>query len=149
MTSPVALDGSNSVRGLRPAVADIGPTELHHGYYQLRPTSQDGWYFRATAAGPVVAYSRILMHEEVVVVANRNAHEYFSVDVMLDDESSRPGDQFRILYSNHDRPVRPGRAIELRTGSSLLVEPDGTARMIPLLCFRVTLAPEEVQILSR
>lgn len=150
MTNSVLIDVPISAGGWKKTVEDtFEPRALHEGFYQRRAVSVDARYFAITKLGDgVTAYSRISTDEEVVLVANSDAHDFSVVYVIVDDDLNKPGDRFRLIYSNREKPVPPGFVVLLQSGA-MLVESDGKAWMGPLMCFRVTLGPEEVQILVR
>jgi glycosidase len=80
---------------------------LRYGRFYFRPTSSDGHIFRiSTSNGGVLAFSRILGDEEIVVVVNTNVGEGISVDVIVDTHLNRPGARFEILYSNKGTTTR-------------------------------------------
>jgi hypothetical protein len=57
--------------------------------------------------GGVLAWSRILNDEEVLIVANSNTNLKQSLDVILEANLSNAGDSLRILYSNKSNPTTP------------------------------------------
>jgi glycosidase len=132
------------VRSQRPA--------LRYGRFYFRPTSAatDGTTFAVTATKTgVLAFSRILNDEEVVVVANTNIDPGTdqSVDVIVEIALNEVGAQFKVLYSNKPTSTGPGAVRE--TGSVVVHEVDGSIGSGPLRVLRVTLQPMEVQILRR
>lgn len=125
---------------------------LRYGRLYFRPVSAaaDGTTFAVTTAPKgVLAFSRILNDEEIMVVANTNTDSGTdqAVDVIVDMALNEAGAQFRILYSNKDAPGAPGAVRQ--TGSVTVHEVDGSLGSGPLRVFRVTLKPMEVQILGR
>lgn len=134
----LALGKIASVRNAEPA--------LRYGRFYFRPLSGDSVHFGVSPyQGGVLAWSRILNDQEVVVVANTNTTQTQSVDVILEMELSSPGDLLRILYSNKSSPTAPA-AVETLEGV-LVAEVDGSTGYGPLNAARVTLQPMEVQIL--
>jgi glycosidase len=131
------------VRGERPA--------LRYGRFYFRPVSsaRDSTTFGITTFQQgVLAFSRILNDEEVLVVANTNTAkgQDQSVDVIVDNELNPVGVKFQILYSNKTLPTAPG-AVQ-QTGVVVVHEVDGSIGNGPVHVVRVTLQPMEVQILS-
>ena len=55
----------------------------------------------------ILAWSRILNDQEVLIVANTNTTQSQSVDVILETTLSAPGDNLRVLYSNKSAPTAP------------------------------------------
>jgi glycosidase len=123
---------------------------LRYGRFYFRPISGDGQHFGvSTFLNGTLAFSRILMDQEVVVVANTDSVNACSVDVIVDITLNNPGDQLRILYSNKQQPQVPGAVKQLAGGVVTVQETDGTTGTGPLNCVHVSLAPLEVQILGR
>ena len=132
---------SRHVRSSEPA--------LRYGRFYFRPISGDSVNFSVSPfpAG-VLAWSRILNDQEVLVVANTNTSlAQPPVDVILEWVLSAPGDQPHILYSNKTQPTAPG-PVRLLSGVTV-AEVDGTTGTGPLHTTSVTLQPMEVQILQK
>jgi glycosidase len=129
------------------AVRDAEPA-LRYGRLYFRPVSGDGKTFGISSfpAG-VVAWSRILNDQEVVVAANTNPTQAQSVNVVLEILLSSVGDNYRVLYSNKGNATPPGSVASF--DNVTVFEVDGSTGHGPLHAMRVTLAPMEVQILRR
>ncbi len=127
------------------AIRDAEPA-LRYGRFYFRPISGDGLNF-AIASGPcgVLAWSRILNDQEVVIAANTHTSLAQSVDVILDIRLSTPGATLRTLYSN--KASSAGAAPVRRLTNVVVREVDGTTGFGPLNAARLTLQPMEVQIL--
>jgi hypothetical protein len=122
---------------------------LRYGRFYFRPISGDGQQFGVSSfLNGILAFSRILMDQEVVIIANTDTVNPRAIDVIVDITLNRPGDQLRILYSNQPQPQAPGPVEQLTAGAVTVQETDGTTGTGPLNCVRVTLAPLEVQILG-
>jgi glycosidase len=123
---------------------------LRYGRFYFRPISGDGQHFGvSTFLNGVLAFSRILMDQEIVVVANTDTVNSCATDVIVDLTLNQPGETFRVLYSNKLNPQAPG-AVQQRAANSVTVqETDGSTGNGPLNSVHVTLAPLEVQILGR
>ena len=120
---------------------------LRYGRQYFRPLSGNGIDFGLSAVpAGVLAFSRILNDQEVVVVANTNTMQGFSGEVIVDAALNPDGASYALLFSNKTAPHPPG-AVRLRAGGSVTIhEPDervtrGPARTVPL-----TLQPTEAQI---
>jgi len=123
---------------------------LRYGRFYFRPISGDSQHFGvSTFLNGVLAFSRILMDQEVVVAANTDTTNSCAVDVIVDLTLNNPGDQLRILYSNKAERQAPGPVRQFAAGAVHVQETDGSIGTGPLNCLRVTLAPLEVQILGR
>jgi glycosidase len=122
---------------------------LRYGRFYFRPISGDGQHFGiSTFLNGTLAFSRILMDQEIVVAANTDTTNPCPVHVIVDNNLNKPGDQFRVLYSNKPRPRSPDPVRQLAAGSVIVQETDGSTGAGPVTCMRVTLAPLEVQILG-
>jgi glycosidase len=131
-----------AVRAARPA--------LRYGRFYFRPVSGDGVNFGFSSFQQgVLAFSRILNDEEVVVAANTNTDpgQSASVDVIVDQTINDVGAAFQILFSNKSAPAAPGPVRP--TGAVTVNEADGSTGTGPLHVLRVKLQPMEVQILGR
>ena len=125
---------------------------MRYGRFYFRPVSaaSDGTNFGITTfTQGVLAFSRILNDQEVVVAANTNtaSDQGQAVDVIVDGALNAAGAAYKVLYSNKPTPTPPG---PVRIASSVTVqEVDGSTGHGPLSVIRVTLGPMEVQILGR
>jgi glycosidase len=127
------------------AVREAQPA-LRYGRFYFRPISGDSVNFGVSPypAG-ILAWSRILNDQEVLIVANSGTAQTVSVDVILESTLSAPGDNLRILHSNKSTPTAPAA---VRTLTQVTVsEVDGTTGSGPINTARVTVQPMEVQIL--
>lgn len=123
---------------------------LRYGRFYFRPISGDGTHFGvSTFLNGTVAFSRILMDQEVVVLANTDTANLCEVYVIIDNTLNNTVDQLRILYSNQPTPQAPTAVQQMAAGTVVVQETDGSTGTGPLNCIRVTLAPLEVQILGR
>jgi glycosidase len=124
---------------------------LRYGRQYMRPISGDGQTFGVSPFAPgVLAFSRILNGDEVVVASNTSTTGGAGVFVIIDSALNHPGDVLEIIYSNKSAPIPPGLVTLLGAGGTLTVhEPDGSTGRGPLSAVRVTLQPLEVQILRK
>jgi hypothetical protein len=114
----------------------------------FRPISGDGVNFGLSPfPHGVLAFSRILNDEEVVVVANTSVDTGQSLDVIVDGSLNARGAAFRVLYSNTARPTAP-LPVQQKAGVTVQ-EIDGSVGHGPLSTVHVILAPMEVQFLVR
>ncbi len=125
---------------------------LRYGRFYFRPVAGlgDPDHFGVTTFQQgVVAFSRILNDEEVVIAANTNTDsgQDQTVDVIIDISLNQPGATFKVLFSNKTAPTPP--APVRQTGPVTVNEVDGSTGNGPLNVLRVTLQPMEVQILGR
>ena len=147
---PQAFDVNHALFKATKAIADARAARpaLRYGRQYFRPISGDRRNFSISPFAPgVLALSRVLNEDEVVVVANAAADRPVSVSVIVDANLQKPGDVFQVLYSNKGQPSPPG-AVERLTGVRV-DEVDGSTGFGPLSAIRVDLKPSEVQILAR
>jgi glycosidase len=134
------------------ALAGVRAAEppLRYGRFYFRPISGDGQHFGVSAFPQgVLAFSRILMDQEIVVAANCSTSDSRAVDVIVDLTLNQPADQYRVRYSNKAAFQSPGPVQHKAAGTVSVQEADGGSGSGPLRSIRVTLAPLEVQILGR
>jgi len=128
------------------AVRQAQPS-LRYGRFYFRPISGDHIHFAVSSfPNGIMAWSRIINDQEVLVVANTNTTQSAPpVDVILEITLSTPGQPVSILYSNKTAPTNPGPVTQLT--NVIVTEPDGTTGTGPVNTTSVTLQPMEVQIL--
>jgi glycosidase len=137
-----ALQAIAGVRNQQPA--------LRYGRQYFRPISGDGSTFGVSPFAPgVLAFSRILNDEEVVVVANADPNRDQSILVIVDFALNPAGAAYKILYSNKATPKAPGAVGERAKGTVAVQEVDGTSSDGPIHIIKASLQPLEVQILTR
>jgi glycosidase len=122
---------------------------LRYGRFYFRPISGDGVHFGISSFPQgILAFSRILFDQEVLVVANTSTSQNSAVDVIVDAGLNPAGAQFRVLYSNKTAFQAPGAVVQKAAGSVSVAEVDGGTGTGPLNSVRVTVKPLEVQILA-
>ncbi len=121
---------------------------LRYGRFYFRPISGDGFHFGISHFPQgVLAFSRVLNDEEVVVIANTSTQSDFVGSVIIDSNLNPVKVQFKILFSNKTNPTVPQLVKSIGTAEIHEVDggvSGGPARMLP-----VTLKPMEIQILGR
>jgi glycosidase len=123
---------------------------LRYGRFYFRPLSGDGVTFGVSGFPQgVIAFSRILNDQEVVVAANTNPTQAQQLDVIVEILLSAEGDVFNVLYSNQAVPSAPQPVRSVPQGAATVKEVDGSTGHGPLHVVRVNLRPMEVQILRR
>ena len=123
---------------------------LRYGRFYFRPVSGDGVTFGVSSFPQgVIAFSRILNDQEVVVAANTSQSQTQQLDVIIEIVLSSDGDAFDVLYSNQASPQAPQAVRIVPRGTATVHEVDGSIGLGPLHVIRVTLRPMEVQILRR
>jgi glycosidase len=124
---------------------------LRYGRFYFRPISGDQHTFAISNTSPgVLAFSRILNDQEVLVVANFNTTGApVQVSVILDGTLSSPGNTLAVLYSNVSAPTAPTAVAQLAAGTVTVNEVDGSQGSGPINVVGVTLQPMEAQILRK
>lgn len=134
-----------------------GEAALRYGRQYFRPLSGDGAHFGISRfCGGVLAFSRILNAEEVVVVANTSTQDSWSGEVIVDLTLNPTGAVLDVLFSNKSfSPApqpgsgQPSTVVVKPAGSVEIVEVSGAITHGPAKAVKVSLAPMEVQILRR
>ncbi len=134
-----------------------GEAALRYGRQYFRPISGDGTHFGISGfRGGVLAYSRILNDEEVVVVANTGTQDPWSGEVIVDLSLNPAGAVLDVLFSNKSFGTelqpgsgRPSTVVAKPAGSVEIREVSGAITRGPAKAVKVALAPMEVQILRR
>lgn len=123
---------------------------LRYGRFYFRPVSGDGANFGVSSFSPgVLAFSRILNDEEVIVAANASTDNDQELDVIVDTHLSAEGDRDAVLYSNQSSPTQPQPVRRISQGAATVHEVDGSIGQGPLHVVRVKLRAMEVQILRK
>ena len=121
---------------------------VRYGRQYFRPLSGDGRTFGLSTFSPgVLAYSRILSDEEVVVVANTDVDRHVSLFVIVDYALNPDRSRFHVRYSNKEAPTEPD-PVETRSGDVTIHEVDGRLSGGVARVVKVTLQPMEVQVLG-
>jgi len=125
-----------------------GQPALRYGRFYFRPVSGDSQNFGVSPFPQgVVAFSRILNDQEVLVVANTHPSDRLQVEVIVDGQLHAPNTAFRLLYSNLRAPISPRPIQDRMAGTVWVSEVDGSTGRGPLRTLPVTLQPMEAQIL--
>ena len=93
----------------------------------------------------MLAFSRILNNQEVLVVANANTQDDFRGHVLVDLFINDDREHFRVL---NDSSASASGPVETRSGLQIH-EIDGAVTSGPARMIRVSLRPMEVQILAK
>ena len=118
---------------------------LRYGRFYFRQVSGNGQDFGfSRGAGGILAFSRVLTDQEVVVVANTSAANSFNGRVLVDHDLNRKPRNMQIAYSN--KGSNAVVAVKLVQGN--VYQPDGGAIPCEVAALDVSLAPMEVQIFT-
>lgn len=116
---------------------------LTYGRLYFREVSGNGLDFgHSSGKGGLVAFSRILVDREIVIVANTGGQS-FTGSVLVDRDIQASPRSMRIAYSNHGTT----RAITSRNMAAAKFHRDRQVFIGPAAAVDVTLGPSEVQIL--
>lgn len=119
---------------------------LRYGRQYFREISGNGTHFGFSPFAPgVVAFSRILNDQELLIVANTGTSERWNGHVIVDFALNPPGAAWQVLYSNLDKPVGPPSVSE-KPGGEVWI--DGTPTGGRVRYLTVDLRPMEVQVLG-
>ena len=122
---------------------------LRYGRQYFRPVSGDHKEFGISTTAPgVLAFSRILSDEEVVVVANTDTQHEASFAVIVDETLHPVGTAYQVLFSNKPTFTPPGR-VEEGVQETVVYDVNGVVDHGSVRFITVTLQPMEVQILGR
>lgn len=100
------FDTHNPIYGQISNIAKIRASEpaLRYGRQYFRQISYDGENFKWPDRGEIMAWSRILAGEEVVVVQNPDTGHSHKVSVIVEDELHEKGAKMEfLLSSNHEQ----------------------------------------------
>ena len=123
---------------------------LRYGRQFFRPLSSDHVHFDISrVGGGILAFSRILDNQEVLVVANTSTTQPFAGEVVIDMALNADKDKIERLFSNKAQPQDPSQVVTKAAGTVEIHEPNGAITNGPLRVIAVSLKPMEVQILRK
>jgi glycosidase len=123
---------------------------LRYGRCYFRQTSGDGSHFGISTAAPgVLAFSRVLNDQEVLVVANTDTQVGWKGEIIIDFSLNPLGSTYNVMFSNKAQPIPPGEVEKKAAGSVIVTEVDGSITQGPLLVVAVNVQPMELQILGK
>lgn len=119
---------------------------LRYGRVYFRAVSGDGIGFgQSTGPGGLIAFSRILVDTEVVVIANTSGSKTFTGEVLIDVDLCRSGREMRIAYSNKANAGKQNTTVKQAKFYDANGQITGSGEIGSL---PVQLAPWEVQVLA-
>jgi glycosidase len=126
---------------------------LRYGRQYFRPiSSRGGLEFGISPFSPgVLAFSRILNEQEIVVVANCNTEASWTGDVIVDFSLNPAGSSYEVLFTNKisGDAAAPDAVIERPAGSLQIHEVNGSVTHGPARTLGLTLQKMEFQILGK
>jgi len=130
------------VRGQQPA--------LRYGRQYFRQISGDGVHFGfSNFSAGILAFSRILSDQEILIVANTNAEIGWQGEVLVDYAINQAGTAYQVLFSNKKMPSAPEPVREKSAGSIEVRGLDDAISHGPTRVLRLQLQPMEVQVLAK
>jgi glycosidase len=122
---------------------------LRYGHQYFRPISGDFSIFRVSTFAPgILAFSRILSYQEVIVVANTDTQNTYTLGVIVDETLNAVGTAYQVHYSNKPTFISPG-PVTASSPETVTYQVDGAVSYGPARYITVTLQPMEVQILGK
>ena len=125
---------------------------LRYGRQYFRPISGNGSQFGiSTFQEGVLAFSRILNNQEVVIVANTSTREGWSGEVIVDMALNPAGSVYKPIFTNklpsEKGGTPPQPVVDKPAGQVEIYEVNGTISRGPARALPVTLEKMELQIL--
>jgi len=122
-------------------------TALRYGRLYFRPVSGDGVHFGLSRnVEGILAYSRLLSDEEIVIAANTSVSSVWEGDVIIDYDLNARTKSFDLLYCNHDA-AHEIPVIDKTNQKSIVQIEDGSVTTGPVRVIRLKMNPMEIQIL--
>ena len=152
---PSAFDPAHPFYAATASLAAVRANQpaLRYGRQYFRPISGDGLHFGlSTFPAGVLAFSRILNDREVIVVANTNTAAPWAGEVIIDLALNPARSTYTVAFTNlppGSTGTGPGPVVEKPANQVEIHEVDGTTTRGPARSLRVTLAPMELQILTK
>jgi len=147
---PGGFDKNHAFYHMLRALAGVRATQpaMRYGRQYFRQISGNGREFAISTFTPgVIAFSRILNAQEVLVVANTAIDATFAGAVIVDAALHADGDAFTLAFSNQANPTPPGAARTAAGGSVTIREISGVTTAGPARVLPVTVRPLEVHIM--
>jgi glycosidase len=148
---PNAFDESHPFFQATQKIATVraGQPALRYGRLYFRPVSGDSVHFgiSKTVEG-ILAYSRLLSDEEILIVANTSVSSVWEGDVLVDFDLNAHTQFFDLLYCNHEATMEVPVKNNAGQKSSVQME-NGTLSTGPTRTVRLKMNPMEIQILRK
>lgn len=144
---PTAFDQTQHAFRLVQALSSLRTSEpaLAYGRLYFREVSGNGTDFgHSGGSGGIVAFSRILVDREVLVVANTSTTDTFSGSVIVDRDLNPKSRPMTVAFSNRGTT---GSGVVQQVGAARFFGPAGVSTG-PAAALPVVLQTSEVQILT-
>jgi len=148
---PNTFDQTHPFYAMLKAIARVRASQpaLRYGRQYFRQLSGDHTNFGISQTTPgVIAFSRILNTQEVLIVANTAEQPAPPLEVIVDASLNINASTFKLLFSNVAIPTPPGPLRTAPAGTVSITELDGTISNGPARVLPITLQSLEVQILK-
>jgi glycosidase len=126
---------------------------LRYGRQYFRPLSGNGLQFGISSFhSGVLAFSRVLNDQEVLIVANTNTNAGWTGEVIVDRSLNPVGGKYNVLFTNKSAAhggTAPGPVVEKPAGGVEIREVNDEITRGPARAIRVDLQEMEIQILRR
>lgn len=125
---------------------------LLYGRQYFRPVSGDGVQFGISSYQQgVLAFSRILSDQEILVLANTNSTSELSIQVIVDFSLNPVGTIYEVLFSNKkgSQSIAAGPVVEKQSGDVVIHEVNGFVTNGPARTLPLRLQPMEISILRK
>ncbi|NMB54625.1 MAG: alpha-amylase [Leptolinea sp.] len=128
-----------AVRAAQPA--------LRYGRQYFRPVSGDGVHFGISRnVEGILAYSRLLSDEEIVIVANTSVSADWEGDVLIDYDLNARTRFYDLLYCNHET-LKEVAVLDKTNRKAVVQLEDGSMNSGPVRVIHLKMKPMEIQIL--
>jgi len=149
---PNAFDRQHSFYQAIRQIAQVRASQpaLRYGRQYFRPISGDGVHFGfSNFPAGILAFSRILSDQEILVAANTNAVTGWQGEVLVDYSINKAGSPWQVLFSNKKNHAPPEAVSEKPGGSIEIRGLDDAVSHGPTRVLRLQLQPMEIQILTK
>jgi glycosidase len=120
---------------------------IRYGRQYFRPVSGDGIHFGVSKmVEGLLAYSRLLSDEEVLIAANTSVSSVWEGDILVDYEVNARTDMFDLLYCNHEAQ-KEVQVVEKTKSKTIVQTEDGMEHTGPTRSIHIKMNPMEIQIL--
>lgn len=146
---PGAFDESHPFYQATRKIAAVRASQaaLKYGRLYFRPVSGDGIHFGISKmVEGVLAYSRLLSDEEVVIAANTSVSSVWEGDILVDYDLNARTKVFDLLYCNHEAQAGV-QVVEKSKSKTVVQTEDGTEHAGPTRSIHIKMNPMEIQIL--
>jgi glycosidase len=146
---PAAFDENHPFYKATQKIADVRSklAALRYGRQYFRPVSGDGIHFGISKmVEGLLAYSRLLSSDEVLVAVNTSVSSVWEGDILVDYDLNARTQVFDLIYCNHDAQTEVP-VIEKSKPKTVVISEDGSEKTGSTRCVHLRMNPMEIQIL--